>query len=253
MRFNIAKHVLAFAQDASGFCFPAVCRVCDKRAIRWPLCGDCFAQLESLEAQPFCHKCALPLSEPNAPCAHCVGQGLYPFERVLRLCNYAEPIQQLVVAMKFHHAWNLGEFLADRLFAQAAVRRMLNNIDVVVPVPLHPLRQVERGYNQAEVIARRLAKRAHLKVATVAIRITNTNAQTETRSRTQRLANLKNAFGVLSEKTLAGKRVLVVDDVRTTAATIQSVGRSLKTANPAGLSALVVAAADAHHANFETI
>jgi len=250
---SILKQIRGASADAIDFCFPPTCRVCDARAQRWPLCEDCHTAMLELERGDYCTLCALPVAERGAPCPYCLGEGLFPFDRVLRLANYQEPIKPLVVAMKFHHAWPIGEFFAGRLFAQQAIRDLLSTADLIVPVPLHPRRQVARGYNQAEVIARRLGKFGRVPVRQVAARLADTHAQSLTQSKSLRIENLRHAFGLLYPKQVAGRNVILLDDVRTTAATLQSLGRCIRSGKPARLSAIVVATADPRHSNFEEI
>jgi ComF family protein len=195
----------------------------------------------------------MPLADAAGPCPYCHGEGLYPFGQILRLCVYADPVRQLVHALKFHRAWTIGEFLADRLHQRDDVCGVLRRADVVVPVPLHPLRQVERGYDQAEVIARRLARLARRPVRRAAARLVTTTAQTDVRSRSERIENLRHAFGLIDPSAVVGRRVVVVDDVRTTAATLQSFGRCLRQGKPASIDAVVVAVADPRHADFQSI
>lgn len=156
----------------------------------------------------------------------------------------------MIHRLKFHRAWGLGEFFADRLLARPAVRELLARADVIVPVPLHPLRQLQRGYNQSEVIARRLGKLAGRPMRRAARRVKHTEAQTRMQSRTARLENLKDAFALADGRAIAGKIVVVVDDVRTTGATLRCVGRCLRAARPMELHAVVVAVADPLRADF---
>ncbi len=249
----LLEQIVKAGQEAIDFCFPPTCRVCESRAAQWPLCEACVSKLEALEAQAYCQLCGLPLSEHAAPCPHCLGEGVFPFDRVLRLCNYDDPVKHLIHALKFRRAWPIGEFLADRLLARPPVQTLLENADLIVPVPLHAMRQVQRGYNQAKVIARRLGRRARVRVAAVAVRLANTEAQTETHSKSQRIENLRHAFGLLDPSRVAGRRVVIVDDVRTTAATLQSFGRCIRAGKPSSIAAIVVAAADARHSHFEAI
>ena len=68
-----------------------------------------------------------------------------PYDRILRLGVFRDPIRQMVHRMKYHRRWTLAEYLADRLREQAHVRRVLEGADCLVPVPLHRLRQMSRG------------------------------------------------------------------------------------------------------------
>jgi ComF family protein len=134
--------------------------------------------------------------------------------------------------------------LAARLLAQERVKGVLQETQVLVAVPLHWRRQLERGYNQAEVIARWLGRKCGIPIARPVRRVRNTETQTHLHSHAKRAQNLREAFALVDGKPIAGRHVTVVDDVWTTGATMQAMARVLKAARPASLSAIVVAAAD---------
>ena len=195
----------------------------------------------------------MPLAETGAPCPHCQGEGLPPFERVIRLAVYRDPLKHLVHQIKYHRRWPLAEFLADRLLEQESVKGLLTFTHCLAPVPLHRLRQIGRGYNQAEVIAGRLAKRCDVKLVSPAVRLRHTETQTHLHSRAQRLENLRDAFGLIRPRSIRDKHVVIIDDVMTTGATLLSLAHVLRKAEPASLSAIVVALADPHGKDFQTI
>ena len=211
------------------------------------------AKLMELEAAASCPQCAMPLAQALAPCPFCKGKGVAHYESVLRLGVFEDPLKDLIHFLKYQRRWAAGDFLADRLLAKPEVRSLVMAADVLVPVPLHPFRHFSRGYNQAGVIARRLAKKLGKPIARPLRRVRNTESQTNLRSRHKREQNLKDAFALRSAKTVQDKRVLVIDDVMTTGATLQSVARALKPANPAALDALVIAVADPKHHDFQVV
>jgi ComF family protein len=131
-----------------------------------------------------------------------------------------------------------------RLLEQEGVKTLLQETTVLVPVPLHWKRQVTRGYNQAEVIARRLGKACGIDVARPVRRVRNTETQTHMHSHATRMANLREAFALVDAGAVAQKHVVIVDDVWTTGATLQAMARVLKKGKPASLSAIVVATAN---------
>ena len=236
------------------FCYPGACAAC-RAATEGDacLCPACDERLRKLEAAPGCRSCGKPLPEHGAPCPHCLGDGMAHYEWVLRLGVYQDPIKHLVHLMKYHHRWPLAEVLADRLLEQERVKGLLSETDVIVPVPLHRLRQIARGYNQAEVTARRLARRCRLPVARPVIRLRNTDSQTHMTSAAQREENMKDAFALVDPKRVRGRHVVVVDDVMTTGATLRAFARALRPARPASLCAVVLAVADPKGRDFQVI
>ena len=243
--------LLAHVMD---FCYPGACAVCPAHAAgRAALCDGCMNELQLLERAPACDRCAMPLAELDAPCPYCDDKGIHPFERILRLGVFEDPLKHLIHEAKCHHRWPLAEFLAERLSAQDLVNGLLRQTDVLVAVPLHVLRHVKRGYNQAEVLARRLASLNKLKLAKPAVRLRNTETQTHIHSQAKREENLRDAFGLVNPKCIRGKHVVLIDDVMTTGATLKSFARCLKEAEPASLSAIVVAIADPKRRGFEVI
>jgi ComF family protein len=236
------------------FCYPGSCAACGAGAEGVsPLCPACDDQLHALETAPACRSCAKPLAEPGSPCPHCLGDGLPHYGWVLRLGVFTDPLKGLIHQLKYHQRWPLAEVLADRLLAQERVKALLSETEVIVPVPLHRLRQIARGYNQADVIAQRIGSRARLPVARPVIRMRNTESQTNMTSAQQREENLRDAFALLNPRGVRGKHVVVVDDVMTTGATLKAFARALRPAKPASLCALVLAVADPKGRDFKTV
>jgi ComF family protein len=240
------------------FCYPRVCLACAQplqEASGHPLslCDDCATQLSSLESAPFCDRCGLPISEPHAPCARCQSGGVPHFYRVIRLGVFQEPLKHLIKQMKNHRRWPIAEMLAGRVTSHEPAKALLSQTDVLVPVPLHPFRQIARGYNQAEVLAQSIGRICRIPLARPMVRARRTPMQTTMTSPTQRIENLRDAFLLINPKHIQEKHVLLIDDVMTTGATLQSAARALAEAQPASLCALVIAVADPKHQDFQTI
>jgi ComF family protein len=243
-----------FIRDVLDFCYPGVCAACGAACdggVLW--CAACDQRLAALRGAGSCPRCAMPLPHQGMPCPYCLGKGLFPYERIARLGVFAEPLRGGIHHAKYHRRWELGEALADRLYEAPGVAEILKECDGLLPVPLHWRRQIGRGYNQAQVLAGRLGRRARRPVLHAAVRARNTPTQTQLRSRTQRHANLRDAFILRDPAVVAGRRIVVVDDVMTSGATLQSLGRTLRQAKPAALDALVLAIADPRGQGFERI
>ena len=242
------------ASRLAEFCYPGSCEVC-ARSTRAPamLCESCHADLAALQSAAACDRCGMPLFELDAPCPYCTGKGVPHYERVIRLAVFDDPIKHLIHRLKYNGRWPLAEFLADRLVAHEPAKALLQETQVLVPIPLHPWRQIKRGYNQAELIARRIKKVCKIDIAQPLVRVRATETQTHMHSHAKREENLRDAFALDDARPVAGRHVTVIDDVMTTGATLQSAARVLAKGKPASMSILVVAIADPKRRGFEVI
>jgi ComF family protein len=249
----IFSHAIYLSRALSDFCYPRICPVCDAMGASGPWCDACEKQLADLQFAAACDVCAMPLSQHLAPCPYCEGKGLRPFARIARLGIYASPLKDLVLRVKYFNDWPLAERLAERLWEQDAVQAILHNADTIVPVPLHWRRHAMRGFNQAEIVARQLAKRSKTRCDLAIARLRDTPTQTAMIKRAARMENLKNAFGCVDPAAIRGKRIVLVDDVMTTGATLSTLAKEVGRHMPAGISVIVVAIADPKGRAFELI
>ena len=248
--YNTPVHLRSLTRHVLDFCFPGACAVCNAPCEGdVPLCEKCRIDLAALEFAASCDKCAKPLKEHASPCPYCKGAGVPHFEKVGVL---DDPLKHLIHQMKYHRAWNLAEFLADRLLDQESVKTLMIETDALVAVPLFFTRHISRGYNQADLIARRLAKRCDKPLIKALTRVRATETQTNL-SPTQRVENMRGAFALIETKRLKEKHIVLIDDVTTTGATLQSAARALEQAHPASLCAITIAVADPRGRAFEVI
>lgn len=209
--------------------YPPVCWVCGRDS-QQPLCTSCIGAIEVI-APPFCERCGKPVVEAGPDCRDCRGRRLY-LRRARALGVYDGTLKQAVHALKFEHGRRVAYPLAQLALATQPAETW--RVDVVTFVPMHPTKRRERGYNQAELLARALARRIEkpvwpiLKVA----RRTKDQSQLDLAARRQ---NVRDAFRVraLDERSAArlrGRRILLVDDVFTSGATANECARALKRA-----------------------
>lgn len=135
--------------------------------------------------------------------------------------------ETILHAFKYKDCPNLAAPMAEGLVAMVEADRRLSAADLVVPVPMTAARRRERGYNQAELLARQLARATGRELCTGAIRRRRSSRSQTRLSARRRRANVRGAFDIRNAATFAGRAVLVVDDVITTGATAGEVGRLL--------------------------
>lgn len=194
------------------------------QAVATPLCAGCTRDLPWLG--PACRCCGLPLAPGMAggSCGRCL-QHSPPFSRVHAAWRYDRPLDALILRMKFAAdpavARALGELLAISLAAQA-----LPYPDLLLPVPLHPRRLRQRGFNQALEIARPIARRLQVPIdAHGCRRRRDTRAQSELPIQARR-ANVRDAFEL--KRRFDGLHVTIIDDVMTSGHTVAELARQLR-------------------------
>jgi len=207
------------------------------------LCLRCRGRLRP--HRPGCPRCGAPYPGGRRgaePCAACRRRAP-GYRRCLAPWCFAPPLDAVFHHLKFRRRGDLGERVARPLAAWLRQRRVVETerLDLVVAVPLHPLRRLRRGYDQAVRLARPLARHLDLPTATALRRVRSTPPQT-TLHREARRANLEGAFAVRRSwrRRLAGRRVLLVDDVATTGASLDAAARALRRG---GASVVVAVAA----------
>jgi ComF family protein len=155
------------------------------------------------------------------------------FDRTLAAWPYAYPVDRLVQAYKFHARLELAPWFGRRL-APAVQEDAL-----IVAVPLHPERLRERGFNQAQELARHIARRSGSQTVTHGVRRVRATAEQSRTRHDARAANVRDVFACDVE--LAGRAVVAIDDVMTTGATLDEFAATLKRAGAATVVNVVIA------------
>jgi ComF family protein len=214
--------------------FPPRCVGCRRPGS--DLCPGC-RQLLRWQPGPLCPGCGRPAG-PDGRCGDC-RQAPFALEGLRSALDFAGPVRAAIHQFKYRGRRRLTPLLVELMLT--AWRSAPLAVDLVVPVPLHPARQAERGYNQAALLAAAFAAVAGLPCAPHALSRTRaTRPQAELDAR-QRRRNVADAFR--AESLVAGRRVLLVDDVCTTGATLGDCARALRAAGSAGVWAFTLARA----------
>jgi ComF family protein len=216
---------------------PPRCLACERPADGRELCADCAAGLPSNRCA--CPRCALPLPQPAPLCGRCIRR-LPRFERAFAPFTYADPVDRWLGRLKFRDGLACGRLLGD-LLAEATAAEFVDGIDALLPVPLHPARLRQRGYNQALELARPLARRWQLPLWPDGLRRQrDTPHQIGLDAKTRR-RNLRGAFA--ADPRVAGRRLLLLDDVITTATTLNEASAELRRAGALEVRVIAVARA----------
>lgn len=214
-----------------------LCRSCPRPAGA-ALCDDCAAALAGLPERR-CPRCGGARDGFLAVCSDCLRGAERPWEQAVSAYAFRGLTREAVHRLKYQ-----GDTALAPLFARAMVadwrRHSRGAVDVVVPVPLHWLRQLRRGYNQADLLARLVARQLGLPCESW-LRRCRRSAQQAHLGREARQANIRGVFASACGARANGRRVLLVDDVLTTGATLGEAARVLLTAEAAAVSVLTAA------------
>lgn len=240
--------VRAWMFAALDLVFPAMCPACDAPlgpGRRDPLCGACWSGIERL-GPPLCERCGVPSDVPSSRDARSAGPAICPgcranppeFDRARGAGLYTGPLREALHALKFRGKRALARPLAELMQEQCAAV-LGSGGAVLVPVPLGRARLGERGFNQAELLADRLGALLDWPVRRRWLsRVRETAPQTDL-SAADRRVNVGGAFA--ASRRVAGRHVVLIDDVLTTGATCRECARALRAAGASRVDVATVA------------
>ncbi|MDN2664554.1 ComF family protein [Psychromonas sp. 14N.309.X.WAT.B.A12] len=224
--------LISESQALFSACLPSHCLMCGLHSADQLICQHCNQAI--LTERPCCLHCGYGLAQTQNVCGECLKHP-FKFNRLVAVSGYQAPFPALIKKLKYQHQLIYGDLLGlllANIVKQSYSEDQQKQIDYILPVPLHPKKHRIRGFNQAHLIADALLKQLPLraKLVTPIDRNKATTAQ-EGLTRKQRNLNLSNAFSMaVPTLNLQGKHVVLIDDVVTTGATINSICECLLSA-----------------------
>ena len=226
------QHLSRIAGTFLDLVFPLSCIVCQREGHY--VCDGCEAKLPKLEA-PYCTSCARPGS--GTPCWWC--KATEPaFDGITTPYLFTGPVREAVHSLKYRGVRAAAPAIA-KLIA-AALNSNSVDADLLIPVPLHPRRERQRGYNQSALLGKEVSRLSDIPVYENAMRrVRDAPPQVSMKSAEERLRNIRGAFECVGD--VEGKRILLVDDVVTTGSTMSACATPLKAAGAASVWGLALA------------
>ena len=225
--------------------YPGQCHACGvylNGRIQNSICDSCRATIRHIES-PFCSRCGLPFTgniSIEFQCENCTT--INPAFDSARSAVYSNGVvREIIHQFKYGNARHLELFLGLLLMARAVPELEGRQWNVVMPVPLHPVRERERGCNQSSFLASMLAENLGVPfTGDIVSRVKNTDTQS-TLGRDARLKNMRGAFIPAQNLDISGQSIIIVDDVMTTGATVSACAKALKQAGADHVIAWTVA------------
>jgi ComF family protein len=229
-------------KSLADFAFPPICYGCDSEVEAGLVCEACRLDLFTHELA-VCPRCSRPCTRTAETCGQCATP--FSLSRVRGLGLYVPPFDKLVQAFKYSGKTKVGELLGQALAALVQQDEVLSAADAVCPVPLHPARLRERGFNQSLLLAAAISMNTGIPLNDCLVRVRYTSTQTAKTKPERRLKNVAGAFRIRPDAGVEGKTVLLVDDVMTTGATLDQSAQALLKGGAAKVLGAVIAAAHA--------
>jgi ComF family protein len=238
----LASSVRFLLKSLADFVYPPICYGCDTEVEEGLVCEGCRLALFTHELA-VCPECGRPCARTAETCGQC--RTPFGLSRVRALGLYVPPFDKLIQAFKYSGKTKVGELLGRALAALVQQDEVLSDADAVCPVPLHPARLRERGFNQSLLLAAAIAMSTQIPLVECLVRTRYTPTQTLKTNPEKRLKNVAGAFRLKSDASIDGKRILLVDDVMTSGATLDQAAQGLLKGGAASVLGAVVAAAHA--------
>lgn len=214
------NHLAKIGDDFLSLLFPRVCQSCGERLVRNErvLCMACLADI--------------PFTSYHSERENNLEKELWGrcyVEKAAAMCYYRRDskVQKLIHSLKYYGIREIGIYLGEYYGSILASSGFTDDVDIIIPVPLHPAKERKRGFNQSKLIAEGLAHATGITIEDKVLRRAEKSLTQTRKSRVERWENVEGIFETRDERCIAGKHILLVDDVITTGATIEACALSL--------------------------
>ncbi len=232
------KKLLELKEDVLDIIFPPVCGICGKLDKNW-ICKKCHKNLKRLKEAQLKNRediCMMKLQQ-NKEC----GKKQIFYDKLFYFFKYKRIISKHILKYKFSESAYLSHTFSTILLKDKLCCKIIEQYDIIIPVPMFEKKKKQRGYNQTELIVGKIVKKLHIQLEREnLIKIKNTKVQS-TLSGDQRKENIKNAFLVNNKDAIKNKKIVVFDDIYTTGETANEIARVLKEAEAKEILILVLA------------
>lgn len=204
-------------------------------------CFVCDCKIDELKPSPICAACGDKIKGNSKRTQFFTNDDDFAFDKAFYATDYEDVAKRCICLFKYEGRARLAQPLG-MLMSDFAVENIdAGSVDLVVPVPLHPVKLRERGFNQSELLAERIARRLNKKIERNRIIRTKYTLPQTRLNKQERLKNVRGAFSVKDNKDFKGASVLLVDDVFTTGATLHECAKALKKAGAKSVTAFTLA------------
>lgn len=195
--------------------------------------------VENIVGKEICENCYLRLKRLED--LHTINFEKRELDSLIYFFKYKGNIRNLILNFKFFNKYYLGKVFSKIMLKNEKLCGNLKFYDIIIPVPMHKIKKCERGYNQAELLAEDLAKNLGLYYNNnILIKVVNNKKQSSL-SEKERYENIKNVFKIQKSDKINNKKIILVDDICTTSATLEECAKILKQAGARKVTGLVIA------------
>ncbi|MBF0275151.1 MAG: ComF family protein [Nitrospinae bacterium] len=222
------------------------CSICDLEHFishDIPLCQSCFQKLTWITGN-FCLRCGVPFHEENKKqtfCPHCSDE-LPPFDLCRSILYYHDTTDSLIKAFKYGKNWRLSKYFSRLLFDYYQNHLIKFGHDVIIYIPSHYIKNFKRGFNQSYLLAKGLSNKTGIPCSIELIKKIKESKSQTTLHKEERKLNIAGVFCIdRNRETIKGKKLLIIDDIVTTGATVEEVSSLLREFSPALIHVLSLA------------